>query len=121
MAAIWATHQPHFRHQDEDSANSTYLAKSDFYQAEHVNWIQTQHLPPIYSHLFTVSCSELKKMSIATNYQTGFFYRFCHHAAILQYFYTFFHADLQSISRYQSALCTCMHQSEDVEKLNSLG
>lgn len=52
MAAIWATHQPHFRHQDEDSANPTYLAKRDFYQAEHVNWIQTQHLPPIYSLIY---------------------------------------------------------------------
>lgn len=88
MAAIWATHQSHFRHQDEESANSTYLAKRDFYQAEHVNWIRTQHLPPIYSFIYLL-WAELKKNVKMSNYQTvflSFLSSRCHLTILLWHF-----------------------------------
>lgn len=40
-----------------------------------------------------------------SNYQTVF-YRFCHHAAILQYFYTFF---MQTYRAFPGTTVHCVH------------
>lgn len=102
MAAIWATHQSHFRHQDEESANSTYLAKRYFYQAEHVNWIRTQHLPPIYSFIY-LQWAELKKKCQNVKLSNRFF---TVSVITLPSYNTFIHFSCRPTEHFQVPQCT---------------